>query len=198
MPALKKYARSLGFDIAAVGYVGVSGGTGWGNSVAAPRTRSMTEFMTAAHAAYVASGNDPDYIPDAVSIHAYPYSPDFSYTTPLSEIIAYFDNWTAANRAVIDRIWGPVVGPQIKLVMSEWNAGNSGWTGFQDQRVDDFYTQWLQMLRRNGFWMANQFAVASNSLSYDMIKSDGTVRRQYAPFKAVSTADPLGARPATP
>ena len=39
MPALKKYARSLGFDIAAVGYVGVAA-AGWGNSVAAPRTRS--------------------------------------------------------------------------------------------------------------------------------------------------------------
>jgi hypothetical protein len=191
MPALKKYARSLGFNILTVGYVGISGGTGWGNSVSSPNTRSMTEFMTAVHAAYVAHGNDPDYIPDAVSIHAYPYSPDFSATTPLSTIIAYFDNWTKANRAVIDRIWGTTIGARIKLVVSEWNAGTDTWPGFSDTRVNDFYTAWLHMLRRDGYWMADCFALASNDTQpFDMIREDGSTRRQYATFKSVSTSDP--------
>lgn len=190
MPALKKYARSLGFNILTVGYVGISGGTGWGNSVSSPNTRSMTDFMTAVHNAYVAHGNDPDYIPDAVSIHAYPYSPDFSSTASLSSIISYFDNWTSANRAVINRIWGTTIGSRIKLVVSEWNAGIDTWSGFGDSRVNDFYTAWLHMLRRDGFWMANCFALASNDTQpFDMIREDGTTRRQYATFKSVSVND---------
>lgn len=196
MPALKKYARSLGFEIISIGYVGVSGGTGWGDSVVRPRTRTIVEFMTAVHDAYVASGYDPDYIPDAVSYHAYPYSGDFLVGTPLSEVIAYYDALTAAWRAEINAIWGPTIGPKIKLVCSEWNAGSWNstyqWPGFQDQRVNDFYAAFLQMLRRNNYWMANQFALASNSTRpYDLINTDGTPARQYETFKAVSLADPV-------
>jgi hypothetical protein len=199
MPALKKQARELGFEIVTVGYVGVSGGPGRGDSISRPRTKSMREFMLAAHDAYVASGYDRDYIPDAVSIHAYPYSPDFGFDTPLADVITYFDRWTRANRAVINSVWGPTIGSQIKLVMSEWNAGNSVWPGYMDHRVDDFYNEWLRMLRRNDFWMANVFAIASNGRSnHDLIGEDGIPRRHYDAFKSVSTSDPLAATEAGP
>jgi hypothetical protein len=211
MPALKKYARTLGFEIISIGYIGVSGGTGWGDSIASPNTRSMTEFMTAAHDAYVANGNDPDYIPDVVSIHAYPHSPDFGFSYNSStgtvtsagnttdQIIQYFDNWSTANRSVINSIWGPTLGPNIKLAVSEWNAGNSVWPGFtatSGDNVSYFYTQWLTMLRRNNFYLADQFAIASNdSSNHDMIREDGFLRQQYYAFKDVATADPLLASP---
>ncbi len=192
MPALKKYARSLGFEINTVGYIGIEGGFGWGDSIASPNTRSVTEFMTAVHDAYIAHNNDPDYIPDVISIHAYPYSGDFGYTAALSDIIAYHDAWAASTRNIINNIWGSTIGSNIKLSISEWNAGDTSWTGFNDSRVSDFYTAWLQMLRRDNFWEASQFAIASNGTEpYDIIKEDGTTRSQYDAFKAASLADPL-------
>ena len=191
MPALKKYARGLGFEILTVGYIGVSGGFGWGDSIERPRMKNLREFLVATHEAYVASGNDPDYIPDAVSVHAYPYSGDFGYDASLADIIDYWDAWTVAAQAQIDQVWGPA-GSDIRLAVSEWNAGNKYWSGFNDDRVERFYTAWLRMLRRNDYWFANQFAIASNtSEPYDMIRDDGTTRRQYDAFKAVSVADSL-------
>ncbi len=139
MPALKKYARSLGFEIVTVGYIGTPGGFGWGDSIANPRISTAVEFLTATHDAYVASGYDPDYIPDAVSIHAYPFSPDFGYDASLADIISYYESWQAKVRAQINSIWGPTVGPSIRMAVSEWNAGEKSWTGFSDQRVVDFY-----------------------------------------------------------
>jgi hypothetical protein len=188
MPALKKYARSLGFDILTVGYIGTPGGFGWGDTVANPRVATATEFLTAAHDAYVASGYDPDYVPDAISIHAYPYSPDFGFTTPLSDIVSYYESWQTKVRDQINAIWGPTIGPSIKMAVTEWNAGSKDWTGFGDSRVVDFYNTWLAMLRRDGYWLANQFAIASNATEpYDMIRTTGATTPFYDAFKAAST-----------
>lgn len=199
MPALKKYARGLGFEIIGMGYAGISGGTGWGNTIASPNTRTFTEFNTAAHDAYVAAKGDPDYIPDAVSVHAYPHSGDFTMnSTSTDDIITYWDNWAAAQRTVLTSIWGATIGSRIKLSVSEWNAGftndgGAGWTGFTTTGGDDvayFYDQWLRMLRRNGFWHASCFALASNGpQNYDMITETGATRPQYAPFKALSSVN---------
>jgi hypothetical protein len=195
MPLLKKYARTLGFGIVTVGYMGIGGGFNWGNSVASPNTRTPTEFHTAVKAAYDASGGDPDYIPDAVSIHAYPFTAgsggDFGNTLTLADCIAYHENWADSTRAIMTTIWGSTIADNIRLVMSEWNAGDTTWTGFADSRVDDFYDAWLAMLRDKDWWMANCFALASNgSEPYDMVKEDGTTRRQYDAFKNRSINDP--------
>jgi hypothetical protein len=195
MPALKKHARSLGFGIVSVGYMGIGGGFMWGDSIVSPNTRTPTEFHTAVKAAYDASGGDPDYIPDAVSIHAYPHTSggggDFGSSATLAQIIDYHEAWAASTRAIMVSIWGSTIGSQIKLVMSEWNAGDSGWAGFGDSRVDDFYGAWLDMLRADDWWMANCFALASNgSEPYDMVKEDGTTRRHYDVFKDRSINDP--------
>lgn len=195
MAALKKYARSLGFEIATVGYMGIGGGFMWGDTMANPNTRTPTEFNTAAKVAYDANGGDPDYIPDAVSIHAYPNTSgvggDFGSSATLADIITYYDNWASSTRSILTTIWGSAIASGIKLAISEWNAGDSGWAGFSDSRVDDFYDAWLAMLRRNDFWLANCFALASNGAQpYDMIAEDGTTRRQYAVFKNRSINDP--------
>ena len=188
MPALKKYARSLGIDILTVGYIGTPGGFGWGDSIANPRVSTAVEFLTATHDAYVASGYDPDYIPDAISIHAYPYSGDFGYNAPLTDIISYYESWQTKVQAQMNAIWGPTIGPSIKMAVTEWNAGDKTWTGFSDSRVVDFYTAWLSMLRRNGYWLANQFAIASNGTEpYDMIKTTGATTPYYNAFKTAST-----------
>ena len=195
MPALKKYARSLGFEIATVGYIGTPGGFGWGDSIANPRVSTAVEFLTAVHDAYVASGYDPDYIPDAISIHAYPYSGDFCGSTPLSscsvsvsDIVAYHEAWQAKVRDQMNAIWGPTIGSKIKFAVSEWNAGYQSWPGFTDARVVSFYTAWLAMLKRDGFWLADQFAIASNgSEPYDIIKETGATATFYDAFKAAAT-----------
>jgi hypothetical protein len=188
MPALKKYARSLGFEILTVGYIGTPGGFGWGDTIANPRTSTATEFLTAVRDAYVASGYDPDYIPDAISIHAYPNSPDFGDAT-LSDIIAYHEAWATKVRSQMNTIFGTAVGSKIKLAVSEWNAGIKTWAGFSDNRVVEFYTAWLAMLQRNNFWLANQFAIGSNgSEPYDIIKENAATASFYNAFKAASTA----------
>ena len=196
MPALKKYARSLGFEIATVGYIGTPGGFGWGDSIANPRVSTAVEFLNAVHDAYVASGYDPDYIPNAISVHAYPYSGDFCGSTPLascsvsvSDIIAYYEAWQARVRDQINAIWGPTIGSTIKIAMSEWNAGYKDWPGFSDSRVVDFYSAWLAMLKRDNYWLANQFAIASNGAEpYDIIKETGATAPFYNVFKAAATA----------
>ncbi len=162
MPALKKYARDvLGFSqVVTVGYVGVSGGPGWGQRITADATkpygyscgyqaRWIDEFNTAIQSAYAAHGNDPDYIPDVESIHAYPHSPDFSeqagYELDDNQIYAYYRNWLVQSRRRLAAIWGPTVGDKIRFSISEWNAGSHNtdgtWSGWSTpSRVQAFYS----------------------------------------------------------
>ncbi len=225
MPALKKYARDvLGFSqVVTVGYVGVSGGPGWGQSVTADATkpygyscgyqaRWIDEFNTAIQSAYAAHGNDPDYIPDVESIHAYPHSPDFSdqagYELDDNQIYAYYRNWLVQSRRRLDAIWGPTVGDKIRFSISEWNAGSHNsdgtWSGWSTpSRVQAFYSGWLTMLQGDGvttgtgtrYWNANVFELASEAPTgygayYNLIRKDGTTPAWYDTFKAISTSDP--------
>ena len=77
------------------------------------------------------------------------------------------------------------------MAVSEWNAGSKDWTGFNDSRVSDFYTAWLAMLRRDNYWLADVFAIASNGNEpYDIITKAGAPARQYDAFKAASLSYP--------
>jgi hypothetical protein len=192
MPALKAYARSLGFsDVVVGGYIGVGGGPGWGQAcnpdatkpfayACAYSTRWVSEFNTAVHAAYVSSGGNPDYIPDFESIHAYPHSPDFSsapgYGFDDKIAFAYYRNWIAKSRAVADGVWGATIGDDIRFSISEWSAGSANssgtWSGWTTRgRPDQFFSGWYQMLRGDGnttgtgsaYWSANLFVTASES-----------------------------------
>jgi len=200
MPALKKYARdTLGLsDVRVVGYIGVGGGTQWGQTCTVDATkpygynctygaRWIDEFNNAVHTAYVNAGSDPDYVPDAESIHAYPHSTDFdpgpgqtgydNYAFDDNIAFAFYRNWITQSRAHVDTAWGATIGDQIRFSISEWNAGVSRtttdhWLGWETpSAVQSFYDGWLHMLQGDGsltgtgtrYWEASNFEIASNA-----------------------------------
>jgi hypothetical protein len=218
MPALKTYAETLGFSQVVVGgYIGVGGGPQWGQSCTADATkpfgyacgyqsRWVTEFNTAVHSAYVAAGNDPAYIPDFEAIHSYGHSPDFSsaagYEFDDNICFAYYRNWLTQTHAVIGSVWGA---NDVKLSLSEWNAGSSNssgtWSGWTTAgRPEQFYAGWYQMLRGDGntgpdgtaYWNSNLFLIAGNSDTgsgrfYNWIHQDGSVPSWYATIRDFMT-----------
>jgi hypothetical protein len=191
MPALKAYARTLGFsEVVTGGYLGISGGPGWGQTCAADpakpygyacgyEARWVAEFSTAVRDAYLAHGSDPDYVPDFLAMHAYPHGPDFSSTDGYefddNIAYAYFRNWLTRSRDVVADIWGSAIGNRIRFSISEWNAGVSrsdAWSGWSTPgRPQHFYAGWFDMLRGDGvttgagtrYWSANLFLIAGNS-----------------------------------
>lgn len=223
MPALKAYARGLGFtDVAVVGYLGVSGGPQWGQACPADpskpygyncayQARWVDEFATAVHDAYLAAGSNPDYIPDAMSMHAYPHGPDFAtapYAFDDNIVYAYFRNWIVQSRSRVNAIWGATIGNNIRFAVSEWNAGVSRsdmWSGWTTAGAPEaFYAGWFDMLRGDGvttgtgtrYWAACLFLIAGNSDTgtgrfYNIIRQDGTVPTWYTTYKTYSTGDPL-------
>lgn len=220
MPALKAYARTLGFsDVVVGGYIGIGGGPGWGQTCTPSSavfgytcgysTRWVDEFNNAVHTAYVNNANNPDYIPDFESIHAYPHSPDFSQTAGYAFddniAYAYYRNWLVKTRARVNAIWGATIGNQVLFSISEWAPGinNSGgtWSGWTTSGAPEaFIAGWFKMLRGNGvttgagtaFWNANLFVMASESDTgtnryYNWIHKDGTVPSWYQTFKNYAT-----------
>jgi hypothetical protein len=190
MPALKAYARNLGFtDLMVGGYIGVGGGVEWGQPcrpdarkpygfACGYQNRWMSEFNTAVHTAYLNHGRNPDYVPDFEAIHAYPHSPDFSATPGYrfndNIAYAYYRNWVVRSRAVVDGVWGPAIGDGVRFAISEWNAGSSNsdgtWSGWRTPgEPGAFYAGWFRMLRGNGkttgagtaYWAANLWVAAS-------------------------------------
>jgi hypothetical protein len=237
MPALVKYARdTLRFSqVVSVGYIGVSGGgygsitNGWGANCTANATapygyacgyrrRAVTEFNTAVLAAYHSNGDDPDYIPDVESIHAYCHSTDFvptsftpnAYDFDDNVCYSFYRNWIVKSRAYVNAIWGPTIGNNIRFSISEWQAGacattTNCWTGFSSpSAVQSYYDGWYRMLRGNGntagtgtrYWSANLFAIASftdtdPNGAYNLVRQDGTTPPWYDTFRSMSTVDPL-------
>lgn len=192
MPALKAYARALGFSQVVVGgYVGIGGGTGWGQACTANSTKAygyscayqarwISEFNTAVHKAYVAAGSsNPDYVPDFEAIHAYPHSADFApspYAFKDGIALAYYRNWITQSRGQVNAAWGKTIGDQVRFSISEWSAGLSSsagkWSGWSNPAtVQQFFSAWLGMLKGDGnvsgtgtrYWSANTFEIASNS-----------------------------------
>lgn len=210
MPALKQHARNLGFsEVVVMGYIGNGGGPNWSSNYAKfcspvdppDRTRHpydfecrfnprwVDEFNNAVKSAYdnAPEAAKPDYIPDAISIHAFPHGPDFepgpgepgydNYSFDDRIVYAYYNNWNKQARARLNAIWGSSIGSQVLLAISEWNAGvsRSGtdhWIGWNDPvMIQSFYAGWFDMLQGNGvttgsgtrFWQATNFCLACNS-----------------------------------
>jgi len=228
MPALKAYARSLGFsEVVTGGYLGISGGPGWGQTCTADTTkpygyacgyqpRWVAEFSTAVHNAYLANGSNPDYIPDFLSMHAYPHGPDFSsaagYEFDDNIAYAYFRNWLIRSRHVVDSVWGTTIGSGVRFSISEWNAGVSrsdSWSGWSTPgRPEQFYAGWFDMLRGDGvttgagtrYWNANAFLIAGNSdtgsgRSYNIIRRDGSVPPWYYTFRNAALGEAVAPQP---
>jgi hypothetical protein len=217
MPPLLSYAKSLGFsDVVSVGYIGISGGPGWNDPCSATSsgpfgyscsipTTYVDEFNQAAHAAYVSSGNNPDYIPEAESVHSYCHSPDFTstkgYPVPDAECYAWQRQWIATARQEVDSIWGNAIGSQIRFAVSEWSGGAynpraDSWAGYSNGGMPGYVAGYLKVLRGDGtttgdgdgYWSATLFNLSSNPQGngYNLIQPDGKPSDYYPAFRAAS------------
>jgi hypothetical protein len=217
MPPLLAYAKTLGFsDVVSVGYIGISGGPGWNDPCAATSTAPfgyscsipntyIDEFNRAAHAAYVTSGEKPDYIPEVESVHSYCHSPDFTsatgYPVPDAECYAWQRQWITAARQEVDSIWGDAIGNQIRFAVSEWSGGaynkhGNSWAGFTNGDMPRYVAGYLKTLRGDGvttgdgdgYWSATLFNLSSNPQGngYNLIQPDGKPSDYYPAFRSAS------------
>jgi hypothetical protein len=223
MPALVAYARQLGFsDIVTMGYVGISGGPGWGDpctadssapygySCAVPTTY-IDEFNNVVHAAYVASHDNPDYLPEVESVHSYCHSTDFTskpgYPVPDAKCYAWQREWLLMARAQVEQIWGEPIGSRIRFAVSEWSGGtyrtpSDSWAGYRNGGMTSYVSGYLKMLQGDGqvtgsgtgYWGAALFLTASNPQGngYNLIEPDGSPADYYPAFRAASLAGQHG------
>ena len=137
------------------------------------------------------SNQDPDYIPDAESIHVYPYPTDFR-NAPNNCVYQYFKLLAQQWRRELVKIWGPMIGSQIKLSISEWQAGMLSWSGWRTpSTVQAFYAGWFRYVLQGQaladgsvgaterWWSAILFDAATDKDDYDFIKADGTLADVY-------------------
>ena len=171
MPELVAYARSLGFsDVVTMGYIGISGGPGWGDPCTATAgapygyhcaipSMYLDEFNNAVHSAYVASHDNPDFIPQVESVHSYCHSTDFTskpgYPVPNAECYAWQSEWIYAARTQAEAIWGDAIGGQIRFAVSEWSGGTyrtpaDSWAGYHNGGMPGYVAGYLKVLRGNG------------------------------------------------
>jgi len=199
MPELKRYCRDvLRFSRVFVGgEVGVSGGSGWGQSItpdggqpygyaAGYQTRWVDEFNTAIKTAYDAApaADKPLYIPDFESIHCYPHSPDFTaesaiYQFDNNKAFAYYRQWIQSSRARVNLIWGSTIGNQILFANSEGTAGFSNdsgiWTGWQTAgQPEDWFSGWFQMMQGDGVMTGSGTRYWANIIFAIATDADGT------------------------
>ena len=196
VPAMKKYARSLGFEI----YVGGPamtniGGLKWGDTIANPGMKPTTDFLQTIKNEYENPASpyyhDPDLIPTFYSFHSYATDCSGNGFTTL-DCVNYYAAFVDKTRSEINRIWGPTIGPRIQVADSEWNLAQDGpYAGWATAEATNFYGAMLQMFRQHNVWLANQFLMASNGNAMDMITENGQVTPYYNVFKGVSLADPL-------
>jgi hypothetical protein len=190
-PVLKKYARSLGFEIYMGGAAFMSSNINAGTD--SWDLKKFQDFLQVIKNEYNNPSSpyyhDSDLIPSFVSFHAY----GIEYvnnvgggSTPLDGITHYGD-LIDGIQSNINSIWGSL-GQNIKIVCSEWNVGAETYD-FPSPLSENYYTQFLQLLRDHNVFMANQFLMASNNNSMDMITESGQTTPYYLAFKNQSLND---------
>jgi hypothetical protein len=192
-PKLKKHARALGFEI----YVG---GPAFTTTRINPRDDDPLDvgMARAFHQAirdeyerpHSPHYHDPDVIPSFYSFHAYGTEYTANGGTRVLDAVPRYGAYIDAVRAAIDRVWGPSLGPRIRMACTEWNYGEDSLTGWASPDVPAYYSRFLAMLRQHGVWLANQFLMASNDNGMDMITTAGQPTPYYQAFKAASLNDP--------
>jgi len=191
VPALKKYARSLGFEI-------FVGGPAMANNYV-HSLEVVNDFLKTVKSAYVVD-HDRDFIPDFVSSHTYPNTTENVTLTDFLNRIDYWGKVYDTMRQNIDEIWqgesdgnGQSLGPQIKLADSEWNMVTGNDPRAMDPRwTKPYVAKMFRMFREHHIWLANLFTISSHKgAALDMLKADGTPKPLYESFAAVSTTDPL-------
>jgi hypothetical protein len=191
VPELRKYARSLGFEL-------VLGGPAFTTTHLNPRNTDPLDvamartFMREVKDTYddpkSAWYHDPDLIPSFYSFHAYGTEYLANGGTRVLDVIPRVGAYLAAVRAAIDQIWGPALGPRIRIACTEWNYGGDGSADWDSPDVPVYYTEFLSLLRQHRVWLATQFLIASNGNGMDMITRDGQPTPYYQAFKTASLA----------
>lgn len=193
VPELKKHARALGFEI----YVG---GPAFTTTNVNPHDGDPLDvgmaraFMQAIREEYGAPRSrhyhDLDLIPSFFSFHAYGTEYVANGGARVLDAITRYGAYVDAVRAAIDQVWGPSLGPRIRIACTEWNYGADDFAGWASPDVPAYYSRFLAMLRQHGVWLANQFLLASNGNGMDMITMSGQPTPYYQAFKTASLHDP--------
>lgn len=185
VPALKKYARSQGFEI-------FVGGPALANSYP-ENVAYMRVFLQHTAAAYRKSG-DRDVVPDFVSSHTYLTEKENVTPAAMQARIDAWGEFYANVRQEINTAYaglndaaGQPLAPQIKLADSEFNYTiNNKSTRAEDQIYADYYVQAMyRMIRRQNLWLANIFTTASHGGgALDLLRQDGSPKPLYHAYKA--------------
>ena len=191
VPELKKYARSLGFEI-------FVGGPAMANSYP-QNVAYMAVFLNETAAAYRESG-DRDVVPDFVSSHTYLTENENASKAQMQIRIDAWGEFFAEVQKAIDSAYagfkdpsGAPLAPQIKIADSEFNYTiNNENTLAENQGYADYYVQAMyRMLRRHNVWLANIFTIASHGGgALDLLNKDGSPKPLYNAYKAASLFDP--------
>ncbi|GIG60552.1 hypothetical protein Lfu02_49240 [Longispora fulva] len=191
VPQLKRYARSLGFEI----FVG-------GPALANSDARSLAflrRYLALVGATYRAT-RDRDFVPDFVSSHTYLTAEENATPESMRARIDAWGTWYDDLRATIDSTLqglrdrtGAPLGPQIPVADTEWNYTiDNADPRAEDPAYADFYVRAMfAMLRAHDVWLSCQFTIASHGGgALDLLRADGTAKPLYTAYQAVSTADP--------
>jgi hypothetical protein len=185
---VRKHARTSGLDP-------ILGGPGFTTTNINPRNDdpidvAMVEsFMRAIKDAYDdpsgAYFHDPDIIPSFYSFHAYASEFAVNGGTGVLDAVAHYGTYVDNVRATIDQVWGPEIGPRIRIACTEWNyAADDDTVNWAAPQVSEFYARFLRMLEERRVWLAIQFLMASNGDGMDMITRNGQPTPAYEAFKA--------------
>lgn len=168
-PALASYAASLGFSkVVNVGYLGLFGGTSWGNTCSASATAAYgytctinTTRINAFNNAVKAAGKSP---PDIESVDTYPHSADNAtapgapnpFTFPDGVVLAELRQFILTWHSRMNAIFGSTVGNTRELANVEWQGGSctsssNCWSGYTNGSGEGNFTgPWLNDLKGNG------------------------------------------------
>jgi hypothetical protein len=197
VPALKKQARSLGFEI----YVG---GPAIANSY--PKNVAYIQTLLDETAAEYRKTGDRDIVPDFVSSHTYLTEKENATNGSMQARIDAWGVFYQNVQAAIDTAYkglhdssGAPLAPQIKIADSEfnWTINHQGTRADDQAYADDYVKAMYRMFRQQKIWLACIFTIASHrGEALDLLKADGTPKPLYNAYQAVSVADPLN--PAEP
>jgi len=192
VPALKEYARSLGFEI----YVG---GPAWTNSNQSDIAR-LKVFLDSIKQDFVLHVNR-DELPDFVSTHTYMTEHENSSPENMQKAIHNWGKFYDDLRETIDQEFqgindasGNPLGPQIKIADTEYNFTIVHDNPKQNDPpfIHAYMKGMMNMFREHNIWLANQFTIQSHhGEALDMLTDDCTDKLLYSSFKFHSTRDPL-------
>jgi hypothetical protein len=187
-PALKKYSRSIGLNP-------MLGGPALTTTNIRPGGEDSTDLAIARSYLRTVKSvyddptsplfQDPDLIPSFYSFHAYASEYVANGGARALDAVPRYAAYVDAIRSAIDEVWGPVLGPQIRIACTEWNyadADNS--LTWDPVSVSEYYGSFLEMLPQHHVWLANQFLLASNGNHLDMITALGQTTPAYSAFKS--------------